>query len=108
MFPAATPLEFPFRRWEMTGEEPPRRAPMQERKRKEREPEAPVPSAPTDEKVAAPPASAIAPQPFYRIFSLEPRSPTEGITGAARAEIADRNLAGGVFCLSAVRRPAGL
>ena len=25
VFPAATPLEFPFRRWEMTGEEPPRR-----------------------------------------------------------------------------------
>ena len=72
VFPAATPLEFPFRRWEMTGEEPPRRAPMQERKRKEREPEAPVPSAPIDEKVAAPPASAIAPQPFYRIFSMEP------------------------------------
>ena len=39
VFPAATLLEFPFRRWEMTGEEPPRRAPMQERKRKEREPE---------------------------------------------------------------------
>jgi hypothetical protein len=75
VFPAATPLEFPFRRWEMTGEEPPRRAPMQERKRKEREPEAPVPSAPIDEKVAATAVSEIAPQPYYRIFSMEPSEP---------------------------------
>ena len=72
VFPAATPLEFPFRRWEMTGEEPPRRAPMQERKRREREPErergfrtAPRKSA------AAAPASA----PYYRIFSAEPKEP---------------------------------
>ena len=44
-FPAATPLEFPFRRWEMTGEEPPRRAPMQERKSRQKEPppQAPAP-----------------------------------------------------------------
>ncbi len=33
-FPAATPLEFPFRRWEMTGEEPPRRPTLQESKPK--------------------------------------------------------------------------
>jgi len=69
VFPAATPLEFPFRRWEMTGEEPPRRAPMQDRKRKEREPEAPVPS---DEKVAA---AEMATQPYHRIFSTEPAEP---------------------------------
>ena len=73
VFPAVTPLEFPFRRWELTGEEPPRRAPMQERKRKEREPEAPVPSAPTGEKVVAATEPAIAPQPYYRIFSMEPQ-----------------------------------
>lgn len=73
VFPAATPLEFPFRRWEMTGEEPPRRAPMQERKR--REPEVAVPSAPREEKAVAAPASTAAPQPYYRIFSAEPEEP---------------------------------
>ncbi len=73
-FPAATPLEFPFRRWEMTGQEPPRRAPMQERKRREREPEkreeaAAVPPMPSEE------APASAPQSYYRIFSAEPEEP---------------------------------
>jgi hypothetical protein len=64
-FPAATPLEFPFRRWEMTGEEPPPRGPMEDRKRKE--PEAAVSSATqTGEPVGA------SPQPYYRIFSAEP------------------------------------
>ena len=78
-FPATTPLEFPFRRWELTGEEPPRRAPMQERKRKEREPETPPPPAPIREKVVAPaPESAIAPQPYYRIFSMEPQASASG------------------------------
>jgi len=74
-FPAATPLEFPFRRWEMTGEEPPRRAPMQERKRKSREPEKPdeaLAPPPANENAAAPPESSIAPKPYYRIFSAEP------------------------------------
>jgi hypothetical protein len=70
-FPVATPLEFPFRRWEMTGEEPPRRAPMQERKRKEREPEAAAPAQPREEIPAAPPA----PPKYYRIFSAEPDEP---------------------------------
>jgi hypothetical protein len=32
VFPASTPLEFPFRRWEMTGEEPPSRASTPEKK----------------------------------------------------------------------------
>jgi hypothetical protein len=73
-FPAATPLEFPFRRWEMTGEEPPRRTPMQERKRKEREPEK-TQAERTQEVGQAPPVSAIAPQPYYRIFSMEPAEP---------------------------------
>lgn len=72
-FPAATPLEFPFRRWELTGEEPPRRAPMEERNRKE--PEAAVPSAPREGKAAAAPASTAAPQPYYRIFSAESGEP---------------------------------
>jgi hypothetical protein len=75
-FPAATPLEFPFRRWEMTGEEPPRRAPIQERKRKEREPEkrdkAYAPPPANGDKGAAAPESSIAPKPYYRIFSAEP------------------------------------
>src|SRR6185312_1002535 len=53
VFPAATPLEFPFRRWEMTGEEPPRRQPMQDRKRRDQEPAVPAPAR-EDETVAAP------------------------------------------------------
>jgi len=65
VFPAVTPLEFPFRRWEMTGEEPPRRPPMQERKREGREPEPEI----IKDDAEAPPA---APQPHYRIFSMEP------------------------------------
>jgi len=32
-FPQSTPLEFPFRRWELTGEEPPQHRPMTDRKR---------------------------------------------------------------------------
>lgn len=50
VFPAETPKEFPFRRWELTGEEPPRRAPMPEGKPAER---------PVEKKVE-------------RIFSAEP------------------------------------
>jgi hypothetical protein len=73
VFPAVTPLEFPFRRWEMTGEEPPRRATMEERKRKEREADARVPSAPAGEEAAPPPEST--PPPYYRIFSMEPTEP---------------------------------
>lgn len=46
MFPAATPLEFPFRRWEMSGEEPPVRPLPQEKKN----PEAQV-QAPTSERI---------------------------------------------------------
>jgi hypothetical protein len=57
VFPAATPLEFPFRRWEMTGEEPPRR-PMHEKKQKDKEPQA-----------------VAEPDPHYRIFSAEPAEP---------------------------------
>jgi hypothetical protein len=68
-FPAATPLEFPFRRWEMTGEEPPRRPPMQERKRNEREPEN---TKPEETRPEAMEDDAQAPQPYYRIFSMEP------------------------------------
>jgi hypothetical protein len=52
-FPASTPLEFPFRRWEMTGEEPPRRPSMPEKK------EAPPVSRPE------------------RIFSAEPEEPPQ-------------------------------
>jgi hypothetical protein len=66
VFPAATPLEFPFRRWEMTGEEPPRRQPMQDRKRRDQEPAVPAPAR-EDETVAAPR------EPYYRIFSAEPQ-----------------------------------
>ena len=65
VFPPATPLEFPFRRWEMTGEEPPLRAPLEERKR--REPDAALSSA---TQTAIPLAAS--PQPYYRIFSAEP------------------------------------
>jgi len=54
-FQAATPLEFPFRRWEMTGEEPPRRPSLQESKPKKTELE---------------PG-----QPHERIFSAEPKEP---------------------------------
>jgi len=50
-FPAETPKEFPFRRWELTGEEPPRRPPAQETKLAERRVE--------------------------RIFSVEPEIPPE-------------------------------
>jgi len=64
-FPAATPLEFPFRRWEMTGEEPPRR-PMQDRKNKDREPGVVGPPKSRDEQASA------TPDPYYRIFSAEP------------------------------------
>jgi len=64
VFPAATPLEFPFRRWEMTGEEPPRRPTLQESKPKPKEPEAQAASLP--------------PAPRYeRIFSAEPEEPPE-------------------------------
>lgn len=51
VFPGATPLEFPFRRWEMTGEEPPRRPTLQESKPKPPEPR------------------------YQRIFSAEPKEP---------------------------------
>ena len=64
-FPDATPLEFPFRRWEMTGEEPPRRAPLQERKRKER---AVAPALREETAVTLPPHQG-------RIFSAEPPEP---------------------------------
>jgi len=67
VFPAATPLEFPFRRWEMTGEEPPRRQTMEERKRKE-----PATAEPRQETEAAP-ATPAASAPYYRIFSAEPK-----------------------------------
>jgi len=73
-FPAATPLEFPFRRWEMTGEEQPRR-PMQERKNQDREAETVVPSKPAQEQAAA------APEPYYRIFSAEPVEPAKQAAG---------------------------
>ncbi len=59
-FPAATPLEFPFRRWEMTGEEPPRRPTLQERRPRQKKPQ---PRAP-------------APR-YERIFSAEPEAPPE-------------------------------
>jgi hypothetical protein len=76
VFPSATRLEFPFRRWEMTGEEPPRRPPMQERMRTDTEPasdEAPASSPPREPIDAASPS----PQPNYRIFSAEPKEPPE-------------------------------
>ena len=72
-FPSATPMEFPFRRWEMTGEEPPRRASLHERKRKEREPEPAAAPRPRPEGSAAPPG----PAPYYRIFSAEPNEPPQ-------------------------------
>lgn len=76
VFPSATPLEFPFRRWEMTGQEPPRRAPMQERKRREREPsEAREHSA----ALAEAPDENAAPVPYYRIFSAEPKDPPKDL-----------------------------
>jgi hypothetical protein len=62
VFPPATPLEFPFRRWEMTGEEPPRRPPMEERKSKQREPE-----SPRHERIfSAEPDAPVAPLPIPR------------------------------------------
>jgi hypothetical protein len=61
-FPYSTPLEFPFRRWEMTGEEPPRRPPLQEGKLKQKEPETR--------------SASVAPAPrSERIFSAEPEEP---------------------------------
>jgi len=74
VFPAVTPREFPFRRWEMIGEEPPRRPPMQERTRQEREPEDTQPDATQPETMEddAQTPSASASQPYYRIFSMEP------------------------------------
>ena len=59
VFPATTPLEFPFRRREMTGEEPPRRPTLLERNQKEGEPEQSAARSP-------------APPEHYRIFSAEP------------------------------------
>jgi hypothetical protein len=70
VFPAGTPVEFPFRRWEMTGEEPPPRPPMQERKQKGKEAEPPGPLSPREEKAAAPVR-----EPYGRIFSAEPEEP---------------------------------
>ncbi|MCU1339970.1 MAG: hypothetical protein JWO19_5551 [Bryobacterales bacterium] len=52
-FPAATPLEFPFRRWEMTGQEPPQRPTLQESKQKETEPAARAPSERRDQQPEA-------------------------------------------------------
>ncbi len=58
-FPSETPKEFPFRRWEMTGQEPPRRAVAQDVKPAEKKPDFP-------------------PAPRYeRIFSAEPEIPEE-------------------------------
>lgn len=67
-FPGTTPLEFPFRRWEMMGEEPPRR-PMQEKKHKDREQDPVTSPKPGAEQPAA------ASDPYYRIFSAEPAEP---------------------------------
>ena len=69
VFPEVTPLEFPFRRWELTGEEAPRRA-MEERKPRPRKPEHP----------AAPPRWQ-----KERIFSAEPEQPVQ--PEAARAPV---------------------
>jgi hypothetical protein len=66
-FPAATPSEFPFRRWELTGEAPPVRPPMQERKAKDREALASAAASSGAEK-----AVTAADEPYYRIFSAEP------------------------------------
>jgi hypothetical protein len=64
VFPAATPLEFPFRRWEMTGEEPPRRPTLEESKPKPKE--------------TGVQAASLPPAPRYeRIFSAEPEEPPE-------------------------------
>ena len=59
-FPPETPKEFPFRRWELTGEEPPRRPLPQETKPAERKSD----------------AAAAAPR-YERIFSAEPEIPPE-------------------------------
>jgi hypothetical protein len=74
VFPNTTPLEFPFRRWEMTGEEPPRRAPMQERKRAESQPQERVPAEPRREEIAV---TSQGPPKYERIFSMEPKEPPE-------------------------------
>ena len=58
VFPDATPLEFPFRRWELTGEEAPRRT-MEDRKPKPRRSEPATPPRWQQE----------------RIFSAEPATP---------------------------------
>jgi hypothetical protein len=67
VFPAATPLEFPFRRWEMTGEEPPRRPTLEESKPKPKEPEA---------QTATPPPMTR----YGRIFSAEPEEPPDELS----------------------------
>ena len=63
VFPAATPLEFPFRRWEMTGEEPPRRPTLQE-SRQEKKAKGKEPAARAGSFTFAPSSG--------RIFSAEP------------------------------------
>jgi len=68
-FPGATPLEFPFRRWEMTGEEPPRRPTLQET-RQEKNAKRKEPEAPSGSFILKPSSG--------RIFSAEPaESPEE-------------------------------
>jgi len=63
VFPVATPLEFPFRRWEMTGEEPPRRPTLQETRQAKK--------AKGKEEAARPGSFTFAPS-SGRIFSAEP------------------------------------
>ena len=66
VFPAATPLEFPFRRWEMTGEEPPRRPPMQERKPEGAEEPAQALPNPREEAPASEPSPQAVRSYFFR------------------------------------------
>ncbi len=67
VFPAETPLQFPFRRRDLTGEEAPPRRPLSERGPRERRPRAlvraaaPVPDGETDATQAGPAYAVTAP-----------------------------------------------
>jgi hypothetical protein len=81
-FPAETPLEFPFRRREMTGEEAPARRPLQERAPRSRRaledfPPIEEPRTETYESLASPPPTDYEQLPAYPP-PIEPQSQKRG------------------------------
>jgi hypothetical protein len=60
VFPETTPLEFPFRRWDLTGEEPPAHRSMTDRRKERAGPEL-VRSTRRDDSPAPPPSAAAFP-----------------------------------------------